>query len=477
MIITAVFKPLVSRLTSMSRELRLQENLALYCEIRQLIAYVRDSHGGTFRRVALSGLVDSAHALHKEPKREEKKKVKKGLKNAHSSHSIHDEPTLSEWPLPGTGLITQERLKVQRSPSPRLSITEDEVMVLKKKGSRGFNLSNWFRPTKAESLHPEAAVLLDNGQTLAFLSSSEPSTEKLVRRASFSRQTIEKTSGHHSTFGKARKRVEDQFRFVFGKSKSKHGSFEDTPDLSRRNSFDFERSSGADGDLLLVRESRLVSLPAVRDGMIRFQFLLDSCTPGTLPDPPLIAAMLDIRAPVVARAAFFLECAHFVHRCNRGLWPQWMRHNFNIFRPSGPARQGSQSVIRGRASNVLQRSAGRAFFQWAEMVGARLEELLLNQINDEKSAAEDPKRRQVKAEDEEDFLDEAAVNPSGSACPLALKLVACQLLYEVTAFLRETHQYLPSRSARSSIRERGSTFEPRTVTANRRWSMALSESL
>ena len=97
----------------MSRELRLQENLALYCEIRQLIAYVRDSHGGTFRRVALSGLVDSAHALHKEPKREEKK-TKKGLKSAHSSHSIHDEQTLSECPLPGTGLITQKILKVQR---------------------------------------------------------------------------------------------------------------------------------------------------------------------------------------------------------------------------------------------------------------------------------------------------------------------------------------------------------------------------
>ena len=94
------------------------------------------------------------------------------------------------------------------------------------------------------------------------------------------------------------------------KANQKHGSFEETPDMSRRNSFDFERNA-TDGDLILIRESKLVSLPAVRDGMIRFQFLLESCTPGTLPDPPLIAAMLDIKAPVVARAAFYLEVRIF----------------------------------------------------------------------------------------------------------------------------------------------------------------------
>lgn len=40
-VINLVFKALVSRLTRMARELRLQENLALYCEVRQLVAYVR----------------------------------------------------------------------------------------------------------------------------------------------------------------------------------------------------------------------------------------------------------------------------------------------------------------------------------------------------------------------------------------------------------------------------------------------------
>jgi len=112
------------------------------------------------------------------------------------------------------------------------------------------------------------------------------------------------------------------------------------------------------------------------------------------------------------------------------------------------------------------------------MLGARMEEILQNEINTERSLpnmTDDSKRKHLKFEDEEeDFLDEAFVNPSGNECPFALKLVACQLLYEITAFLRETHQYLPTRTSRSSIRDRGSTFEPRTFTANRRWSMALS---
>ena len=37
----------------------------------------------------------------------------------------------------------------------------------------------------------------------------------------------------------------------------------------------------------------------------------------------------------------------------------------------------------------------------------------------------------------------ATVNPQGTACPHALKMVACQLLLEITSFLRETLQSLP----------------------------------
>lgn len=102
----------------------------------------------------------------------------------------------------------------------------------------------------------------------------------------------------------------------------------------------------------------------------------------------------------------------------------------------------------------------------------------LNAAADDSTASnmtDDSKRKQLRQEeDDEDFLNEAVVNPNGNDCPFALKMAACQLLHEITAFMRETHQYLPTRTSRSSIRgEKGSGFEPRTITANRRWSMAL----
>lgn len=44
------------------------------------------------------------------------------------------------------------------------------------------------------------------------------------------------------------------------------------------------------------------------------------------------------------------------------------------------------------------------------------------------------------------MIDLACVNPHGNDCPPALKLIACVLLYEITAFLRETYQTLPKAS-------------------------------
>lgn len=38
----------------------------MYCDVRQLLGYIRDGHGGVFRRVALSGLIDSADRPHKQ---------------------------------------------------------------------------------------------------------------------------------------------------------------------------------------------------------------------------------------------------------------------------------------------------------------------------------------------------------------------------------------------------------------------------
>ena len=41
------------------------------------------------------------------------------------------------------------------------------------------------------------------------------------------------------------------------------------------------------------------------------------------------------------------------------------------------------------------------------------------------------------------FPFSASVNVNGSSCPMALRLIACVLLLEITAFMRETYKNLP----------------------------------
>lgn len=67
----------------------------------------------------------------------------------------------------------------------------------------------------------------------------------------------------------------------------------------------------------------------------------------------------------------------------------------------------------------------------------------------------------------------ASVNPNGSNCPPALRLIACLVLYEITAFLRETYQTLP-KTSKLSTKEKPPPWDKVHREANRRWSMALS---
>lgn len=60
----------------------------------------------------------------------------------------------------------------------------------------------------------------------------------------------------------------------------------------------FKQKSGLKGDSgvdhSLVREKKMVDKFLVKSGMLRFSFLLECCRPGSLPDPQLVAAMLDL---------------------------------------------------------------------------------------------------------------------------------------------------------------------------------------
>lgn len=112
-----------------------------------------------------------------------------------------------------------------------------------------------------------------------------------------------------------------------------------------------------------------------------------------------------------------------------------------------------------------------------QAIGTRLSELC---HSDSESPAnilgyifdEETKRRMRKEDEEEDYLDDSkpssrkgsgawsvilttscvlvcrprpedTVNPTKCGCPFALKMAACQLLLEITTFLRETFPCLP----------------------------------
>lgn len=64
-----------------------------------------------------------------------------------------------------------------------------------------------------------------------------------------------------------------------------------------------------------------------------------------------------------------------------------------------------------RRMHIIQRSAGKLFYQWAEALGARLEEMLLDdkrRIPEIVQMVTDESKQKdlLKADEEEDFLDE-----------------------------------------------------------------------
>lgn len=49
-----------------------------------------------------------------------------------------------------------------------------------------------------------------------------------------------------------------------------------------------------ESEFIILKERKLVPLLPVRKGMQRFSFLLETCQPGSVPDPHLLAATLDL---------------------------------------------------------------------------------------------------------------------------------------------------------------------------------------
>ncbi|KAE8580425.1 hypothetical protein XENTR_v10024429 [Xenopus tropicalis] len=439
-IVSSMFKSLITRCASTTHELHSPENLGLYCDIRQLVQFIKEAHGNVFRRVALSALLDSAEKLTPGKKSEdgEQEPRPSGSKSdeqmqgagrkdfwrkmfksqsAASDTSSQSEPDTSECTTAHSG-NTERR---SRSRSRRISLRKKLKLPL----------GNWLKRSSLSGLTDGVEDLLD-------ISS--------VDRLSFIRQSSKV-----------------KFTSAVKLSEAGPGAGLDSGRDEEENFFKRLGCQSFDDHITTNHETgkskNVVNLGAIRQGMKRFQFLLNCCEPGTIPDASILAAALDLEAPVVARAALFLECARFVHRCNRGNWPEWMKgHHVNIAK-KGLSR-GRSPIVGNKRNQKLQWNAAKLFYQWGDVIGARLNEIchsesespanLLGLIYDEET-----KRRLRKEDEEEDFLDDSketpfttrnpacSVNPTKCGCPFALKMSACQLLLEITTFLRETFPCLP----------------------------------
>ncbi|KAG5895326.1 hypothetical protein JTB14_000598 [Gonioctena quinquepunctata] len=507
-IISHVLKPLVTRFVESNKEIKTPESLPLYCEIRQLMTYVKEGHGSAFRRVALSALLDTADRPNKKDANIQTTRV---IRHVHQSE-MEDQPDVQtdtqSYTMDDRGVRkslfkkrstsstcaslleteAEELPKTSQSPlgnlrrkhhilTPRqseraLGIALEPTLSVKSKKSKFGGLVNWFKKGDHSSL--DELDNQDNGDSFTDTSSFIRQSSKYYQHRESGKSNV------GQSIQKAKRRMEDKFKFVLKKGKKKEGSMEEAAGgyFSRKNSFEYGETS-RESEFVVLKERKLVSTTSVYQGVSRLSFLLETCPPGSVPDAHLLASSLDLpHSTVVARAALLLECSYFVHCCNKGQWPSWMKFNIPVYRPSGPlpARGNSTGI---RRSHMLQRAAGKMFYQWAEVIGQRLEEFLNEDKNLQSQVTsmvnDEQKQKDLLVQDEEeDFLDEASINSYGSACPMALRIIACVLLQEITAFLRETYQTLP-KSSRIIDKGKPPAWEKLySREANRRWSMALS---
>ena len=69
-------------------------------------------------------------------------------------------------------------------------------------------------------------------------------------------------------------------------------------EISRCNSYDFDTGiTGRDSDTVFFKERHLVPAEVMQAGLARFNLMLDMNAPGTVPDPLLIAALIDLVRP------------------------------------------------------------------------------------------------------------------------------------------------------------------------------------
>ncbi|KRY77230.1 Protein unc-80 [Trichinella pseudospiralis] len=468
-VVSITLKPLVTKMVNQMKEIKQPENMSLHYDIRLLMNYLQIYHGHPFRMVELSALTDTVQRTKLTESNAQTSKCFSPVdSDSDSSRMASPAPYYSrEWASMRQRIFrrskrqTEDSEKESNSGSPRFTLTNDSYLAVspsspllsitsgRKKGRKLPLSLNILKSVRSESQIPSVFDDMENSS-----SDIDRSIDDLPSETAPDKKHKKKFL-FISSFTNLKSQPRDRLRPTL-------------EDLEESDDLDMKLKTVMDS--LNIPPKDMVSLGALQDGIRRFNFILETCRPGTAPDPPLVASMLDLKAPVISRAAVLVECAYFVHRCNRGYWPEWIRMGqpSKSFTSGAPLGRGTPSVLRG--TNLLQKNAGKMFYHWALALGSKLNSIL----NQEKSTygnfsvpSDELLKTQLRVSDDlEDFFDESIVNASGEECPMALKMIACMLLLEISAFLRESYQAIIC--SRAHMRKH-SKFEK--FQSQRRWSV------
>uniref|UniRef100_A0A2S2Q2N9 Protein unc-80 n=1 Tax=Sipha flava TaxID=143950 RepID=A0A2S2Q2N9_9HEMI len=510
-VVNVIFRSLMSKVVNSYKELKQPENTDIYNTLRFLIGYIKDTHPSVFKRVMLSGLIDTANRNNEKHCNIQTTRVIRHIPiHDHEEHSksitepfvldktsrkllFKKRSTTTSYSNAFENQISEDirnqmsliNLKRRRNPMLVSKPSEGSMQCSKKSYSNRLQIKeivNWI--SSKSNVHECRGR--SQGMNSSYDSSSDVGS--LVRQAanlhqSYCRGSKKTNSGMSQKFKKTKKRMGHHLnKYVFRKGRKKDKNTEDSQGsyLSRRDSLE-DGDHPHQSEFVVLKERKLVEIKHLRAGIQRFSAMMEICGPGSVPDANLISAAFDLpNTPVLARAVFLLECCHFVHCCNKGQWSTWMK----MTRPSG--LNFKPTVISGtKKSVVVQHNAGKLFRQWGEIIAARLDEMIsedkkqlphiLACINDEAL------QRELQTEDEEeDFLDETSGLSRMFSCPMVLRLIACMLFLEITSYLRETYRSLPKTrpsNPYTTLPISSSAWERERQSHSRegrRWSMALS---
>ncbi|KAI1727311.1 cation channel complex component UNC80 domain-containing protein [Ditylenchus destructor] len=503
-VIGILLTSLVTKFMKRNDDMSLPENMGLYHDVRMFIAYVQEKHGNPLRKMALSALMARTCSSIQDQFPGAGKSSNGDSKSLNASESASGRFATDAGSVSGSISAATQRDNV----SLRRGLFKGKEKISEGLGSLAgpsFNITEEDKPESDVDSSPSTPRQLPSSIDESISNIGSPllaqhyakkkggggklqfalNLLKSVKNDNSEEDCWEDATGNQddSIAGdeNSLSAADTKSRISFRSSGQRLSNLRQKQSLSVENGNIHEQEKLGDVQQSVpsfLPPRKLVIIRDVREGAGRFAFLLETCRPGQMPDAPLVAALMELKAPVLSRAVLLLECAHFVHRCNKGDWPEWTRiggssaiQSRNVMvGGSGNTASNFAGGTRGgsRKTFLLQRAAGRHFYEWAVQVGLRIQRML--ELEEQKPKTVEDKKQTKILDDVEDFLDDGTVNDStGEACPPALQLMACMLLYQITAFLRETFQSLP----RSKVSQKNTTSSTgwEKLMSHRRWSI------